>query len=59
MARCRSFETSASARVSPTGAVTIVTSTGQVECRVTGTADERRKRRELHYRLLEKQAKRH
>jgi len=53
MARCKSFETSASIRVSPTGAITKVNGAGSVEMRVIGSAVERRARREAHYRFLE------
>jgi len=53
MARCRSFETHASIRVSPTGSVTEVNGSGHVEIRTIGSAEERRTKREAYYRFLE------
>lgn len=53
MARCKSFETHASMRVSPTDSITKVNGSGHVEIRTIGSAEERRAKREAHYRFLE------
>ena len=53
MARCKSFETHASMIVSPTGSITKVNGSGNVEIRTIGSAETRRAAREAHYCFLE------